>query len=1213
MDDITADLVGAFTGLAPLDVLRASPSVLLGVSPAAAAQLTALDIHSVFDLASSRVFANAAMLLDAATDPRSMLARYGLAPSDVVELLPAGLDLSELPQASVRHLEGIGAGGAAGVETALLVESIRDLAVWPPYRAAQRILAAVLTPAVAPGADPQAPVDLLPKNGEFPTERVSYDSLVFDGYEREPDQLTPLEQAGPIAVDPAAGDTIGFKEPGVGALLTFSQSWYSLGVTLGQLLHSVALAPGETTRIAMIDWSRRTKGAQSESSSETEQLANETMHARALSEVTAAVASEAQSGFSTTEMSSASSEAGSASGFSLGPITLGGSSGGAATSSKARSFSSSSGRRDLQGSLTQSVMDRTQQHASSARGRRASVVREVSQTESESVSTRAVTNYNHMHAMSVQYYEIVQVYRVAVALERAEKCLFIPMALVDFRKADVVKRFRGALAAAAIDARSRTLLTTDFEIVTITSPTGAMLTPRNVGSSAVEVSVDKLRVSMDDETVLTSFTIFRSRGGINDLPTPSKIEVLLRDGTSAGFTKKTTTPPADTITLDAKTPLREIASIRITGAAVAPANDPLIAFQLQQGATVLAVEASFVLAAGVPTDVLTFTGGGVLQRLIDHLQENRMHYSQAVWMSLDPATVLLLLAGFSYRGLPLAGRIDPQPVTVAGNYLVFRRHINPDPEQGTEEEKEWSAWLQAHGVTFGPARDDLVPLPSGGVFAEAVLGRYNSAEKLDITRFWNWQDSPIPIVAPEIQAIQTGSRAQPEADLKASPFSQPLVNIVSPTSLPEPTSLGTALQSIANGSMFRDMSGLAQTIGLAQAGAEGTLTAASEAAGQAGSNMAIAAKKEVEQMKAALAFVAAMYGRGGTDTSPSTISNEGAKINHGRSMDTRGLARPETGGAAGAADAGAGVTGGSVGGVPTAGAGGPENPAPSTPGAAPAPGYEQGAFERSIGETPSEAVRQILAAPGHDIAIGVDAAADAGTKAPGTLELNVTGEFAWTPPLTAAEEKAIMSAGSATKWGPATADFGAAIGANSTIVSSLGGLLYAIWSKPAGSIKRVNIFTHANHDLISFSGTLTRVAGGEPQVLMATNGPADNLTTLDAQAMTALSAGATLLPPAGQPGGPFTATDVRTRFGAGAVIVVYACHAGQSKAFLKRIATFFGVDVIGFTSSVLFHPPAQPATGAVRRAGMEVGLVGVTPSTDWRALAAAPQAVRVNP
>ena len=51
-----------------------------------------------------------------------------------------------------------------------------------------------------------------------------------------------------------------------------------------------------------------------------------------------------------------------------------------------------------------------------------------------------------------------------------------------------------------------------------------------------------------------------------------------------------------------------------------------------------------------------------------------------------------------------------------------------------------------------------MPVPSGGVFAEAVLGRFNSAEKLDITRFWNWQDSPIPIQAPDIAAIQAGTR-----------------------------------------------------------------------------------------------------------------------------------------------------------------------------------------------------------------------------------------------------------------------------------------------------------------------------------------------------------------------------------------------------------------------------------------------------------------------
>ena len=75
-----------------------------------------------------------------------------------------------------------------------------------------------------------------------------------------------------------------------------------------------------------------------------------------------------------------------------------------------------------------------------------------------------------------------------------------------------------------------------------------------------------------------------------------------------------------------------------------------------------------------------------------------------------------------------------------------------------------------------------------------------------MTRFWNWQDSPIPITAPDIAPLQLGSRAQ-EEDLKAGNFSQPLVNIVSPTSLPEPTGMAAALQTIANGNMFRDMSG----------------------------------------------------------------------------------------------------------------------------------------------------------------------------------------------------------------------------------------------------------------------------------------------------------------------------------------------------------------------------------------------------------------------
>ena len=67
------------------------------------------------------------------------------------------------------------------------------------------------------------------------------------------------------------------------------------------------------------------------------------------------------------------------------------------------------------------------------------------------------------------------------------------------------------------------------------------------------------------------------------------------------------------------------------------------------------------------------------------------------------------------------------------------------------------------GLGVGSRSDErLVPIATAGVFAEAVLGRSNSAEKLDITRFWNWQDSPTPLTPPEIAPVATGTRATAE-------------------------------------------------------------------------------------------------------------------------------------------------------------------------------------------------------------------------------------------------------------------------------------------------------------------------------------------------------------------------------------------------------------------------------------------------------------------
>jgi hypothetical protein len=52
-------------------------------------------------------------------------------------------------------------------------------------------------------------------------------------------------------------------------------------------------------------------------------------------------------------------------------------------------------------------------------------------------------------------------------------------------------------------------------------------------------------------------------------------------------------------------------------------------------------------------DVIRFGAVTATRELIDHLQANRLHYSQAVFRALDAAAIASLLSPYSYRSLPL--------------------------------------------------------------------------------------------------------------------------------------------------------------------------------------------------------------------------------------------------------------------------------------------------------------------------------------------------------------------------------------------------------------------------------------------------------------------------------------------------------------------------------------------------------------------------------
>jgi triphosphoribosyl-dephospho-CoA synthetase len=1039
-----------FTGLDPLAALREPITSLLGVSAEAAGALGTLGIVTVFDLATAPVFEVAREIAEiAAGRGTSAMARLGIVPGGLLD--PGRVIAPEALAASpVADLNAVDDALASTLTAQLQVATIGDLGRWPAFRAAQEVLAA----ATVADSSQDAAQELVPRLGEFPTERRFYQSVIIDHVAAG--QTTDLAIAGPVDIGPTIGAEFGFAAPAVGARLTFAQSWFAHGVTLGNLLHSVALAPGESTRIAMLDWSRQTSASATEDITQAEQLTQATSHNRAVSEVQDAVAQEAQSGFSKTHADASTTSGGGGFGLSLGPLTIGGTVSGSSTSSDAQSFSASTGSRNLAASMNQKVMDSTQQAASSVRNRRASIVKEVSEQEHEAVSTRIVANYNHMHALTVQYFEVVELYRVSAHLHQAERCLFVPMKLVSFTDT-LVAHYRGVLADAALDQRARELLTTEYGVVRVHpvlpmrrpidvfghltalqvagvssrpvpapaspapagplsaapgspiasigagsaagSPTAISSAAGAPGAASAPAAMIALAAWSADEMARAARIIAAgpARAGTSDLFLPDDAELV---GVSfSGAAPDGSVVPISAVQVGLRTgeardlaaagpidwslampvPLQDLEDVRVSSSA-STRFDGQITLQLSYRGARFPLTAPLAVAGqAVLTEVLTIAAPESGAELLDHLQQNRLHYSQAVWGSLDASSVALLLSVYTFESLPVADLIDPNPIMIAGNYLVFRMpgftrvaglEETPDGASASDAEaairKSWDAWLTTRGLVLGAnvAAEELVSVPTGGVFAEAVLGRSNAAELLDATRFWNWQDSPIPLQPPEIAAIELQSRAQP-TDVTPGQLGAPVLNIMNPTALPDPTGLAPMLGALQNGNMFRDMSGLAATVGLAQALGQATSTAATDAGKQAGANLAVAAQKDIEEKRiAAQLAMAAMGAPGSGSGTPKNITESGALLNTAKAMDTQAPKGQGTTGTSGLSPSG--------GGTPHGGGSGDGGPfMPGVPGSLPAGGSGSRADD-----VLSRALWGSMGVPGADIIPAVFTAGD---------------------------------------------------------------------------------------------------------------------------------------------------------------------------------------------------------------------------------------------
>lgn len=923
----TKHIHSQFAGLTLAELLREKPTVLLAVTDEGRLALEKLKIYSVFDLGMSEVFDNAAKIVHASETPGSVLRKFGRASQAMVDKdMVTVTKVTELPYEPIQVLIGIGPNNGPELAAHLSVSTIRDLALWPPYLAAKAMVIEAYNPDLDLAPNTEAPDELIPKSGEFGTERHIYASVVmFPGkFQSKPRSLN--NHLFDITATPTGND--GFDTVRFGALLSYSQTWFPMRVAKGQLLHSLPLAPGESTRMAVIGWSNKSAAVTRESLTETERLSNTQDRARTISEVANSVANEFQSGSSQSASESATASIG---GISAIPFLAGVATGGASVSeTAAATHTVSTGSRGITTHLAQNIQDSTQQVTSSVRGQRASVISEVTQSQSENLSTRTITNYNHMHALTIQYYEVVQIYETRIRLEDVERCIFLPIKLIDFHDERNIFKYLPILKSAALDYRARSMLEDleasgkyyrmNFKFDRLPDAE-ALFDPLGLRRLTKELAKAKAKMRAKNH-VLDHNEFIESGSNLNRIginpelqlnnikwrpPNEgliSRVEIEMEDGRRIAVTQENSAATDDPDTVSPAFENQQalsfgaIRSVRLFtranfGGNAATLQDRFVPFKLAvklNGESHWLDCSFFIEQQGAFYNdriFLEIDNPEGFEELGQILMENQLYYSQQIWQRQNPQTLIMQLAPFTIQldgvSINLVDHITPVPIKMVGNYAVYKFSY--------ENHRVWRQWLYEN-ADRSTVLADQVAIPTGGVFAEAVLGRFNSAEKLDATRFFDWQES-LPDEPPKIAPLEAGQRTELFEAPTASAFETNLVKVQAPQKFPDPSGLDAVLKAIATQNLFRNMSGAGDTGTAGANAAEAAADVSVDALAKAGSAFA-----------KSLGTISSSLGLLGSKNGLESLSSLGTLFNAKKAAESKRKKEPEGEGASGNASTG---------------------------------------------------------------------------------------------------------------------------------------------------------------------------------------------------------------------------------------------------------------------------------------------------------------------
>jgi hypothetical protein len=698
----------------------------------------------------------------------------------------------------------------------------------------------------------------------------------------------------------------------LGEVLSFKQSWSPLGHSLGDIVYSLPLAPCESVDVAVIDWSRTDRAQRQDSVVGREQLLHSQRRDRVIEEAVSGALEESQGGWSLQAGIGAARGGSAAATAPVGGVPVEPSGGSSLVAGIAGGVAQSWGERDLTADSLQELHDSVLQASSVVRSLNSTVVIQASAQEHNYVETRTVTNNNHCHALTVQYYEVLRHFRVDTEYAGRQKAILMPYQLVDFTWEialrhrtvlervlldrellacfDAIVRSRlcpgtypggqpsggGTSSASAGDTPQRAPTITRYEL---TLTTGERET---WGKVRVELGLSDGRwVQLYDKPRKEDggAELFKDTDHVVDIQSgaatgidPHQVERVKVSWYEAGgndawsfkgvrirYARSDRSGLTETLIDESKNPelvrfddswgeWKDWHGQATAPAAPTPAPTP----------GPMPVEPSEPTEPDAPTGPSKVEDQCCETKLLVHLNANKGYYSRAVWVLQDPTERAMLLDAALGTTSRLREAIDPVPLAVSGNYVAF-----PFRDGTSDSNGEGSDLL----AELRP-RTSIVSMPSRGLFAETHLSHCGACEERDVTRFWDWSESPCP-EPPEIQGVTPGPRGQ-TASPQSPSLPAPIVQLMNAPEAPDPVGLAAALGLLGKSDVFRDMSGMKEVsklldglvsgaVTLAQAkdmagnakDALGTALAEGGGKGNGGSAAARSATEQVDYVRAA--------------------------------------------------------------------------------------------------------------------------------------------------------------------------------------------------------------------------------------------------------------------------------------------------------------------------------------------------------------------------